>query len=765
MPPINIIPKMTPQFRRPVLRDISGSILLFLASRASIMGMFPFGIAFFASGFDKGIAYIGTAVICLGLLSTGAAQNTIKYLIAVLLYQIYIKTRRAENRITESVVCGMSVLVGGAGLLAYSYVGVYDVMLLLTEAVLTSVVYIVIKKTEDFMENRSNRKNISREEIVAVAVCSGIFITGLSGIPMPYGINLANIAAVYASLCIAFHSTLSAAGSGAMCVGFMSIMSSPYAVVVGGIYAMGAMFANMLKSFGRIGVAVGFIGGVCAALICLQGIAMPISVIDISIASVVFALTPSAVHKRINIFFSKSLHMEAVSADVRLKEYLSIRLERVANAFKSLNESFVDESNNRLNGYRNEVGGFLDELTSRVCIGCSMSAKCWQTDFEKTYSHIIKLLEITESDGIIAQSDIPDEFKDRCIRGGRFLTEFNHIYELYKKDIIRTGEAATERDIIAKQYAETANLFENISNDVLEGYTFREDLEENLVNELDKIGITAFEVSVVESSSGRIEVFLGLGIGISTEKVEDLLSELFCAPMGLDGESSSGGVLRFVSKARYNAEVAFRQIKSDESEISGDSIASFVTEEGKKYIILSDGMGSGKKAQRESRTTLKLLREFLIAGFGIETSIAMINSALCLKLDNEMFSTIDLLCIDLITGIAEFYKIGAAESLISHNGNIETVYSSTLPAGMLADIRPQGQIKRLGDGDTVIMMSDGISEAGSGTVRTEWIKQKLRCMPTDAEETAQDIMETVIEKSHGLIDDDMTVAAITITEN
>ena len=176
-------------------------------------------------------------------------------------------------------------------------------------------------------------------------------------------------------------------------------------------------------------------------------------------------------------------------------------------------------------------------------------------------------------------------------------------------------------------------------------------------------------------------------------------------------------------------------------------------------------MGSGKKAMRESRTTLKLLHEFLTAGFGIETSVEMINSALCLKLEDEMFSTIDLLCIDLVTGVAEFYKIGAAQSLISHDGNIETVYSSSLPAGMLCDIRPQGQTKRLSDGDTVIMMSDGISEAGNGTVRTEWIKQKLRCIPTDAEETAQDIMETVIEKSHGLIYDDMTVAAIKIIEN
>ena len=763
MPPINL--QTATPLRKPVLRDISENILLFLASRASVMGMFPFGIAFFAAGFDKGIAYIGIAVMCTGLISAGAALMTVKYLISALLYWIYIKTRHAENRITESVVCAMSVLVGGTAVLAYNYAGIYDVMLLLVEAVLSALTYIVIIKSGDFMENRKNRRNISREEIVSIAVCAGIFITGLSDINLPYQINLANIAAVYATLCIAFHSTLSASGSAAVCLGFMSVMSTPSAVLTGGLYGMSAMFANMLKAFGRIGIAVGFIGGMCAAIICVGAGEMPVSAMDISVSALMFVLTPSAVHKRINIFFSKSLHMEAISADVRLKEYLSIRLERIGNAFKSLNETFVEESNNRLATYRGEVGGFLDELTSRVCLGCSMASKCWQNDFEKTYKNVITLLEITENDGVAAQSDIPKELKEKCIRSDRLLVEFNHIYELYKKDLLRTSSAAAERDIIARQYGETAHIFENISQDVLEGFAFREDYEETLVSELDKIGITAFEVSVIESQLGAIEVFLGLGIGIDTEKVEELLSEMFSRPMGLDEETSMPGILRFVSKARYNAEVAFRQIKSDEAEISGDSVASFVTEDCKKYIILSDGMGSGKKAMRESRTTLKLLREFLMAGFGIETSVEMINSALCLKLEDEMFSTIDLLCIDLITGIAQFYKIGAAESLVCHEGNIETVYSNTLPAGMLSDIRLQGQSKRLSDGDTVIMMSDGISEAGNGTVKTEWIKQKLRCIPSDAEETAQDIMETVIEKSHGLIDDDMTVAAIKITEN
>ena len=209
------------------------------------------------------------------------------------------------------------------------------------------------------------------------------------------------------------------------------------------------------------------------------------------------------------------------------------------------------------------------------------------------YKRQLSLLEAIENSGTLCTDDAPRGFRERCIRSDAFINEFNHVYELFKKDLVRIGDAKSERDIIAGQYAETSKLLEEISTDVLEGFSFREDYEEAVVAELDKIGITAFEVSVVESSLGHLEVYLGLGIGINTEKVEALLSTLFDTPMGLDESSAGSGLLKFVSKPRYNAEVVLRQVKSDASEVSGDSIASFTDGRYRKYVVISDGMGTG----------------------------------------------------------------------------------------------------------------------------------------------------------------------------
>ncbi len=211
--------------------------------------------------------------------------------------------------------------------------------------------------------------------------------------------------------------------------------------------------------------------------------------------------------------------------------------------------------------------------------------------------------------------------------------------------------------------------------------------------------------------------------------------------------------------------MAVRQISRDFSEVSGDSIDSFTTDDYKQYIVISDGMGSGKRAMTESHITLKLIREFLQSGFNVKTAIDMINSALCLRLDYECFSTVDLLCIDLMTGVSEFYKIGGAESIVLHGSNVETVFSVSLPVGMMSEIKVQSQTKRLQDGDTIIMMTDGISEAGFGTVRTDWLKKEIQ-MPRDTmDELAQAVIETAVKKSREAVVDDMTVAAIRLIEN
>ena len=346
----------TEMLRAPSVRDVGMSMLLLLAGRASVLGLFPFGVAFFASCFDKSIAYLGITVLSIALMTSAGSAVLTKYLVAALLFWIYTRFRNKENLVLDAACVGGAVMVGGFVFLIYTYVGAYDILMLFVESIVTSLMYIIFKKAHGLIANRKKRTQTAQDELISISVSVGVFITGLSGIVFPYNISLANIVSVYAVLCIALHGGIAAAGSGGLCIGFMSAMSSPSAVVTMGIFGISALFGNLLKSFGRFGVALGFLGGSAVALLYAgSASSLPVTIIETAIGAVLFVLTPNKVQGYIKSFFARSLKLETVSADVRVKEYLSMQLEKSAKAFKSLEECFSNASEKRLKSYNKDV--------------------------------------------------------------------------------------------------------------------------------------------------------------------------------------------------------------------------------------------------------------------------------------------------------------------------------------------------------------------------------------------------------------------------
>ena len=65
----------TEMLRAPSVRDVGMSMLLLLAGRASVLGLFPFGVAFFASCFDKSIAYLGITVLSIALMTSASRSE------------------------------------------------------------------------------------------------------------------------------------------------------------------------------------------------------------------------------------------------------------------------------------------------------------------------------------------------------------------------------------------------------------------------------------------------------------------------------------------------------------------------------------------------------------------------------------------------------------------------------------------------------------------------------------------------------------------
>lgn len=223
------------------------------------------------------------------------------------------------------------------------------------------------------------------------------------------------------------------------------------------------------------------------------------------------------------------------------------------------------------------------------------------------------------------------------------------------------------------------------------------------------------------------------------------LSDLLAATAAnLEAVPTSVGV-----RHRYQLGAA---IKPKQGEVScGDTLASFETDNGLLCLLLSDGMGSGEAARRESALTCRLLRQFLEAGVEAEAALNTMNAAMALRgQETGSFSTIDLLTLQLESGEAAIYKYGAAPSYIKRFGRVRRITGAALPAGLkTSPAGPDVTRLRLEPESFAVLISDGAADSN----HDEWLQNLLAGWNgTDPQQLANLILREA-EKQNGLVDD------------
>ena len=184
---------------------------------------------------------------------------------------------------------------------------------------------------------------------------------------------------------------------------------------------------------------------------------------------------------------------------------------------------------------------------------------------------------------------------------------------------------------------------------------------------------------------------------------------------------------------------------------------------GRQAAILSDGMGAGEDACRESAMVIELLEELLGAGFPEKAAIRMLNAALVMGREEIHYSTVDMTVFDLYTGECEITKAGASSTFIKKGDQVEHLSSSSLPVGVVNRIEIDAVTRTLDDGDFVIMVTDGILDAlpvGEQDILLETIIQGSDIR--NPREMAHHVLEQVLAWTGKEPADDMTVLAVGI---
>lgn len=299
-----------------------------------------------------------------------------------------------------------------------------------------------------------------------------------------------------------------------------------------------------------------------------------------------------------------------------------------------------------------------------------------------------------------------------------------------------------------------------------------ESLETRLKKKLRSMGLSVYGVLVYQQENKRQEVYLMVNTRrrrcVAVKDVASVLSKMMKKSMmpARDSRAFVGSeriTVQFVERTNFEVLYGIEKAVKEEEEVSGDNFSLYHCREGQFVAALSDGMGSGMTAYKESERVIDLLEQFLEAGFTKETAVRMINSALIVGSDEQVFSTIDISSLDLYTGICEFLKVGASTTFIRRENWVETISSTSLPAGVFHKLDPDSSSKKLYDGDMVIMVTDGVLDALPAECQEALMKDIIMEHDTEnPKELASYILGRVQQYQDKQPADDMTVMAVSL---
>ena len=381
------------------------------------------------------------------------------------------------------------------------------------------------------------------------------------------------------------------------------------------------------------------------------------------------------------------------------------------------------------------------------CHNCTMRKKCREKSAERIEKLKGDMASSLAKDGYVSASEIPSNIASMCYNIGRILDDVN----LRAGEIIADKKRGDRLSVCADDFMLAGELLRRTGK---EGAKLSEP-DRALSLKLKRIlSYNNLYAGCVAVYGGRVKhIFIGdidltsvrLGGDDIKKLCEDILKIHLSAPeFEISGASVSmkmhsvysvscdsgkatlaaSSVHKYYSGLRScgadcreacaNSADAEKRIFADVTdeippEVSGDTMTSFEAD-GKYYMILSDGMGSGREAALTSGICAGLLERLIRSGAELESSLKMMNNIIR-NSGWECSATVDIAEIDLVTGCAKFVKSGASPSFVLRDGCIFRLQSKTIPIGIIRALDAEMIKFDLRAGDTIVMVSDGVARS------------------------------------------------------
>ena len=414
--------------------------------------------------------------------------------------------------------------------------------------------------------------------------------------------------------------------------------------------------------------------------------------------------------------------------------YTARRLEDMAESLGRLARAFENENLGGAALTREEGLAAMQTSGALVCGDCSRCSLAQESEKEDNY-YLYYLLRTFEQKGRIEAGDMPQVFRNSCRRKERYLNQLNRSLGRAAMNLSWKSRFLESRDAVMVQFQELSSILEEFARQIGQARDVTEEYEGDLRRLFRRNHISIRNMLALEYENGRREIYMTActtnGKCVTVQDAAGLL-ELTGRKKAWSPAKDSRSLItrqyttvRFQELGGYHILCGISRLPRWGESLNGDNYTFFEGGGSQVVLSLSDGMGSGEQAERESGQVIELTQQLIEAGFSPRPALKLVNTVLLLAGQEQHPATLDLCCVDLYTGVMESMKMGAAPTFLLTEDGVEILEAGQAPMGILSDTQPEILSRKLWDGNQIVLVSDGVLDSLPGENKEKMLMEYL----------------------------------------
>lgn len=740
-------------YARKAIVSVDSFVAGLLCSRGLVFGKYaPFGVAA-AAAVPHGGMWAAVFGAFLGYLLPSPVYISVRYvaaLVAVAAIRWSLSELKSVNThpLFAPAVAFLPLLLTGITMVFLNGSVNYTAALYLAESFLAAGVAYFLNRSSNLLtgltpDGRPRSKGqYDSGDVAALAVTTGTLVLAFSGITVN-SVSIGRICMIIMIIYCARVGGISGGTVAGVAAGAVQGLSTAGLSHLSGAYGLGGLMAGVFSPMGKVATAAAFIisHGVASLQVGGGGAQMLAGAIEVAAATIIYMALPRS--RRLSELFG--VRADTLSGDA-LRNNIVMRLRHASEALANVYSS-VDEISQKLSAIcAPNMQGVYNRAVETVCAGCAMRAVCWRKHKDDTLDNFGRLTKFLRENGKLETADFTKDFVARCKRSGEMRDEINKNYCRYLTKEAAELRAAQVRDAAEQHFKTTAGILEEMAGEFSLYQHFDDEAARRVQDILLDNGVVPVEVCCRLDRFGRMTVEAEikkerqkrLNRAVFAREISSACGRTFAQPCITVNDDCCR--IQMSQRPAFDVGRGFSQYSAKNGTFCGDSAAVFYDGLGRLIAVLSDGMGTGGRAAVDGAMTASMAENLLKAGIGFDSMLQTVNSALIAKSGDESLATLDVTCIDLFTGKAEFKKAGAACTVVRRGKHIEVIEASSVPVGIMPGVEFATYQRDLAENDVIVMISDGVAAAG-----TEWLADLV--LNWDEEENPNILAERITDEA------------------